>query len=121
MPSKWLVYLIYKIDIENGWILICFVLWIGVQKYASKSASTRPSKFNLDDVDSMLTTKIVKKEPSPTPKATDSKPIGTRSKTVAASSKRKKPAEPEGDLTSMEKLIHETTSEVRILNPKILK
>ncbi|MFS7953826.1 hypothetical protein Hanom_Chr07g00623141 [Helianthus anomalus] len=83
-------------------------------KSAQKSGSKSVSKFDLGDIDSLISPRSLKKELARGPSTTEPKTVGTRSKT---GSKRNKPSDSTNDAFQVERHFHEVITEVRILDP----
>ncbi|KAJ0561078.1 hypothetical protein HanHA300_Chr06g0218761 [Helianthus annuus] len=79
-----------------------------VLKGAQKSSSKSVSKFDLGNIDSLISPRSLKKELARGPSTTEPKTVGTRSKTC---SKRKKPSDNTDDSFQVERHFHEVITE----------
>ena len=86
--------------------------YVGATRSTPKSVSKTASRFGTEDIDNIISPRTIKKELAKSQSQTETRAASTRSK---AGSKRKKPSEPEDDVTQLERKLHESVSEVRIL------
>ncbi|MFS7901098.1 hypothetical protein Hanom_Chr16g01497721 [Helianthus anomalus] len=80
-------------------------------------SSASATKFGLDDIDSLLSPRSAKKEPSKSLSFQEPGAVTTRAKD---GSKRKTLIKPEGDSFEVERQLHDSLTEVRILYPEIV-
>ena len=84
--------------------------YVGATRSTPKSVSKTTSRFGTEDIDIIISPRTIKKELAKS--QTETRATSTRGK---AGSKRKKPSEPEDDITQLERKLQESISEVRIL------
>ena len=85
--------------------------YVGATRSTPRSASKSAPRFGTEDIDSIISPRAIKKELAKI--QTETRAASTRGK---AGSKRKKPSESEEDeVIQLERKLHESVSEVRIL------